>query len=239
MYSFTLGDAWGALPTLLAMSGFFVVALAVVWLVRWLIMWLFLWRNCRKRLALQSVETDKADGTIRKVWRELPHRTLGTYAHALIETLTVLGILTGLFFAAAIGGINMWQHSTSMSIISAIVIYAFTPGLQLWMAGYILRSTGKLALDEFWEVVGTGIGGRVEYIGMFEVELSAYDEEKQCAVFFTIPTLTVINGNLKRNPFRELHDPRVTMWSAPRHNSDRHWVGPTRGVPERAKEKDR
>lgn len=197
------------------MAGFFFVGALIVWLVKRALMWLFLRRYLRKRYALRRVDAvPRKDGTtrFRRCWREVPTHTYGSLMHVGIELLSVAGYLIAVYFSGSVGNVNVWQHSTSLSIILGIVSIVFMPALQQFGAGAIVLLTCKVAHGEYYEVNGTNIEGRVSSMSMWDVEFEVADKPTGAAVFHLVPMATILAATLTRNLTKEREAPRVTRW---------------------------
>lgn len=200
MFDFTLADAWGALPTLLAMGGFFLGGLAIILLIKWILKLIFLRKEYHTREVLVR---DGAGGTAR--WVEMPVNRLGSIIHLVIETLFIIAFFILVLFTFAIGNFNLWTSGIGTVGISLVGTYIFGIGLQQVGAGYFFLITNYMSYGEYWEMSGNQtVGGRVSYINPFFVEFEILDPEAQSAVYVRVPMTQIIGGMWVRNPLKEL-----------------------------------
>lgn len=206
MYTFTLGDAWSAIPTLLAMGGFFVLAIVLIVAFKKICNWLIDYSVAKQKYVLVKV-----DNGVRK-WKEASHSSVRSMLHVLLETIVFGLIVTAAFFAASIGNTNIWDSPIALSVIGMIVTYVFGSGLQQIGSGYFVYAFNGMVVGEYWETAGAhDLGGVVHRITIFYVEFARFDIEHQCACFLRIPMSTILNGSYERNMAKEMTAVEVTV----------------------------
>ena len=209
-YLFTLADAWGALPTLLAMAGFFLGAVLVLYLVKKALEYIFLRKERFKKYVLEQTKDKDAMGRIIKVWRKMPTTHYGSIMHLILETLFFMGLVIAALFAAAVGDVNIWQSPIASVGIGLIGTYIFGPGLQQVGSGYFFFLTNAMAVDEYWILIGGSIEGRVSRITPFFVELLSIDVNGHGRLHRVAMT-TAMAANWERSFYKESHEARVVM----------------------------
>jgi len=213
MYQYTLTDAVNSLPTLLAMGGFFLLAMVILLAGKILLKWVFLRNEMHKKYVLEKREINKETGKAECVWMEAPVHHYGSIAHLAIESFFFVGLIIAALFAFAIGDMNLWQSAIGSVGIGIIGTYVFGAGLQQIGAGYFFLLFNFMSYGEYWEQVGGGqLGGRVARVTAFFVEFEKLDPESQCALLERAAMISVVTGNWRRNYYKEEHEPRVTRW---------------------------
>lgn len=213
MYAYTLHDAWKSIPTLMAMAGFFLVAMLVLYIGKRILQWVFLGREMQRKYILEKRIVDKETGRVECIWVEAPVHHYGSVAHLVIETFFFLGMIIAALFAFAIGDMNLWQSAIGSVGIGIIGTYVFGAGLQQIGAGYFFLLFNFMEYGEYWEQVGGQMGGRVARITAFFVEFEKYDPESQSALLERAAMISIVTGNWRRNYHKEEHEPRVTRWN--------------------------
>jgi hypothetical protein len=210
MWAFTLADAWGALPTLLAMAGFFLGAVLVIYLVKKGLEWLLLPSERFKKYVLEDTQDRNGQGQVMKVWRKMPISHYGSIAHLVLETLFFAGILISALFAAAVGNLNLWESPIASVGIGLIGTYILGPGLQQLGCGYFFFLCNAMAVGEYWILIGGGVEGRVTRISPFFVEMMSVDAAKHGRLH-RVSMITVMTASWERSFFKEAHEPIVVM----------------------------
>jgi hypothetical protein len=156
MWNFTLGDAWGALPTLLAMGGFFLLCVVIILIVKKLLTALLL----GKEHNILWVRVGGSTKEHKDRWVDIERTGWGSFWHIVIETLVFFAFCVAILFCAAIGDINIWQSPISLTIFGAIFTFIFGPGLQQLGSGYFVFLFTKMRYGQYWEESGNPtVGG--------------------------------------------------------------------------------
>lgn len=206
MVQFTLGDAWGSLPTTLAMAGFFLGAVLMLFLVKKLLQVILL----RKEVSGRWVLIQHNEATHQDRWRREPVHRYGTLVHLALETLFFFGIGVAGLFAASVGDINIWATSIGSVGIGIIGTYVFGSGLQQVGSGYFMLLSNMISVGEYWEVCGRpGVEGFVTRITPTFIELEKRDEETNTARLVRIPAAQIVSGIMCRNYSKEADEQRV------------------------------
>lgn len=213
VYGFTLGDAWRALPTLLAMFGLFLGAVLILFLIKKLLELIFLSKQTSSKYTLErsTPHPDAAVKTIRKRWIQVPVHHLGSVLHILFETLFLAGIVVAAYFAAAVGDVNIWQNPLASTAIGIIITYVFSSGLVQVGSGYFVFLCNSICLGEYWQMSGTSIEGRVCRITPLFVELEAKDPEHGGALLHRATMTQVLTGTWTRNFYKEYNSDPVSI----------------------------
>lgn len=201
VYAFTLQDAGAALPTLLAMAGFFILCLLVLLIFRKIFSYIFFDRFMPQKYVL--VRCEKCREGTRAVWKKSSHSSLSSVGHLFIETVFFVGVIVASLFSASIGNVNIWDSPIALTIIGTIVAYIFGGGLQQVGSAYFVYAAVYMVVGEWWEETGTHEGGTVHRITPFFVEFARFDEEQQGAIFSRVPMSTILNGKFQRNMVKE------------------------------------
>jgi hypothetical protein len=215
MWSFTLGDAGGAIPTLLAMGGLFLTCLIVLYIVKKLV--LFMLNSCRKpytlhKFILKKQERVAGAKVVKKTWERTDntvHRFFN-YMHLIVESIFFIGIIVSVLFAAAVGNVNVWESPVAISVIGIAVTYIFASGLQQVGAGYFFYLNNLMTPGEWWTQIGGGIDGRVCNITPFFVEFESRDPEKGGALLQRASMMEIVTGRWQRNYRKESDEEPVT-----------------------------
>jgi hypothetical protein len=202
VYEFTLADAWGEFPIILAMLGFFVGGIVVLFAIKKLLQYFLLRREWQQRLAL--IDKTRRGKEWRNTWARVPIYHAGTIWHLLLETLFVVGIVACALFAASVGGINIWLSAGGALALSVVGTYVFGPGLQQLGAGYYVLLTNSVCVGEYWEVVGTPVEGFVSRITPGFIELENGDPDKGTAVLYRVPMASVAGREMRRDFQKEM-----------------------------------
>lgn len=208
MWSFTLGDAAGAIPTLLAMGGLFLACLFTLYIVKKIT--LLLLGCCRKQYTVQKwilKKQERVPGAkmAKLTWRSadsMTHRFFN-YTHLVVESLFFIGLMVSVLFAAAVGNVNVWESPVAISVIGIVFTYIFGSGLQQVGAGYFFYMNNLMTPGEYWERVGGGVGGRVCNITPFYVEFEAREPEYGGFLLQRASMMDVVTGNWQHNPRKE------------------------------------
>lgn len=215
MWSFTLGDASGAIPTLLAMGGIFLACLFALYIVKRLVVWML--NMCRRpytlhKYILKKQEPVKGAKLVKKTWERTDatvHRFFN-YMHLAVESLFFVGIVVSVLFVAAIGNINVWENPIAISMLGIVITYIFGSGLQQVGAGYFFYMNNLMTPGEWWSQIGGGIDGRVCSITPFYVEFEARDPEHGGALLQRSSMMDVVMGRWQRNYRKESDEEPVT-----------------------------
>lgn len=210
-FAFTLSDAWGGLPITLAIFGFFLGSLLILYFIKWVFEWIFLRRQQPGSYVLQKCE--KCKDRKKLYWKDVPHHSYGSIVHLIIETLFFCGIIVAAMFSAAVGNVNLWQSNLANVGIAAIATYVFGVGFQLFGSGLFFYLTNPMAYEEYWELVGQNIEGRVYYITPFYIYLGVMDPKSETARLIRVSQTQVINGNWSRDYNKELTAPIAFRWN--------------------------
>lgn len=207
---FTLGDAVGAIPTLLAASGIFLACI-IVWVVmKKLATWFLLREQQPKKYVLEASE--RKDGKLIKKWAVAPIHRMGSIIHLAIETVFFVGLLLIALFAGSVAGINVWASAVGALAISVMGTYIFGGGLQQVGSGYCVFVMNSVSYDEYWVVTGTPAEGWVVRITPFFIELESADTANNGAArMFRVPMSTVLGGIMERNYHKEKYGTRVSV----------------------------
>jgi hypothetical protein len=208
MYAFTLGDAVGSLPTLLAMGGMLIGCAVLVFSIKKLLEYILLPRERHCKYVLEEVDKDN-NGTRKTRWRKVAVKFYGSIVHLVLETLFFFGLVVSALFAAAIGDINIWQSPIGSVGIGLIGTYIFGPGLQQVGNGYFFFLTQAMEVGEYWVLVGGGIEGRVSRISPFFVEFMSIGEGH--GRLQRVSMSTVMGANWTRDFYKEKHEPIVVL----------------------------
>lgn len=215
MWSFTLGDASGAIPTLLAMGGLFLACLIALYIVKKFVV--FLLNSCRRPYTFQKWILKKQERVpnaklVKKTWERTDatvHRFFN-YMHLIVESLFFIGVMVSVLFAAAVGNVNVWESPVAISVIGIAITYIFGSGLQQVGAGYFFYMNNLMTPGEWWEQIGGGITGRVCNITPFYVEFESRDPERGGAVLQRSSMMDVVMGRWQRNYRKEADEEPVT-----------------------------
>ncbi len=207
LYTFTLQDAFAAIPTLLTMGAFFIIALILIIILKKILNWVVDRRTAKSKYVL--VRKGK-DG--KRHWKEDIHSSLQSMAHVAIETLVFGLIVVAAFFSASIGNVNIWESPIALSVIGMVITYIFGSGLQQIGSGYFVYAFNGMVVGEWWEVAGSHEqGGIVHRVTIWYVEFVRMDAESQCACFLRIPMQSILNGSFERNLYKEMNASEVTI----------------------------
>ena len=212
LYQYTLTDAVNSLPTLMAMGGFFLLAMLILIAGKTLLKWIFLGQEMHKKYILEKRDVNKETGKAECVWIEAPVHHYGSLAHLAIESFFFIGLIIAALFAFAIGDMNLWQSAIGSVGIGIIGTYVFGAGLQQIGAGYFFLLFNFMSYGEYWEQVGGVLGGRVARITVFFVEFEKFDPESQGALLERAAMISIVTGNWRRNYYKEENEPHVTRW---------------------------
>lgn len=208
-YEFTLSDAWGALPTLLAMAGFFLAGVIIVYVVKKFLEWFLLsivkHQQPRKYVVTRctTCPTDRSKSNLE--WEVVPTHSYGSIVHIVLEILFVLCIIIVALFAAAVGNVNLWQSPLAVSTLAIIVTYILASGLQQVGSGFFFFLQNFMSYGEYWEQVGSGgkMGGFVSRITPFYVEFESH--LNRVGVTIRVPMTTVLSSSWIRKYSEEFH----------------------------------
>lgn len=206
MYDFTIGDAWGALPTLLAMGGLFLLAVLIIFVIKKLAEWLLLCRQQRKKFVVVNRKNAGVEGKVIRVWRPFSRGYYGSIVHVVLETLFFVALIIAAFFAAAAGNVNIWESPVALSIITVVVTYIFGGPLQNVGNGWGVFISNSMVYGEYWRLEGAGIEGFVSYISPFFVELERIDKVSGGILIHRVTMTTVFNGNWTRDINKEKYE---------------------------------
>jgi len=210
MYYFTLSDAVGSLPTLLAMAGFFIACVIVVFAIKKALEWILLPRERHRKYVLENTGERDAQNRVIKVWRKMPVTHYGSIVHLALEGVFFIAIIISALFAAAIGNVNIWQSAIASVGIGIIGTYVLGIGLQQAGAGFFFFLTNAMSVNEYWILVGGGIEGRVSRITPFFVELMGLDTGRHGRLQ-RVSMMSVLSGNWERSFYKEAHEPVIVM----------------------------
>lgn len=210
MYEFTIMDAVGALPTLLAMAGVLIGCVLVLYLLKKLLEFILIPGERHQKYVLHTIEK-KTDGKIHKIWKKAEVHHIGSVLHLILETFFFVGLIVAALFAAAIGNVNIWESAIASVGIGIIGTYIFGPGLQQVGSGYFFFLNSAMSVGEYWELVGGGgVGGRVCRITAFFVEFMALGPDGH-GVLHRVSMTTIMSGNWIRNFYKEAQELIVVM----------------------------
>lgn len=207
-YAFALSDAWGSLPTLLAMGGMLIGCVLVVFLLKKLFEFVLLPRERNFKYVLENCDK-KTDGERKTTWRKVAVQHWGSVVHLILETLFFFGIIVSALFAAAIGDVNIWESPIASVGIGVIGTYIFGPGLQQVGSGYWFFLANAMVVGEYWILVGGGIEGRVSRITPFFVEFMSMSEGH--GRLQRVSMTTVMGAGWTRDFYKEKHEPIVVL----------------------------
>jgi hypothetical protein len=211
-YLFTVYDAWGALPTILAMVGIFIGMVAVMYGLKKLLEMGFLyWQQPKRRVVTKCTECPGKKGTFDLTWDPVHDSSLGSIAHVVLETLFATGIVVAALFAGAVGDVNIWQSPIAATGIAVIVTYILAGGLQQIGSGFFFFLQNLMVYDQYWELAGSpNVGGRIDRITPFYVEFIGIDAATRTTVSIRVPMTTVISSIWKRNYQKEKYELRYS-----------------------------
>lgn len=224
MISFTFGDAWSALPTLLAMGGFFLAGIFVLVIVRKLLQIVFLGSYTHKYI-IDHITRATVNGKpiSRREWVKAPTHSYGSMCNLVITSLFLVALAVLAVFTAALGGINIWSSPLASVGIGLIGTYVFGTGLQQIGSYYFVLWFGGMSYNEYWELVGSRVSGRVSRITPFFVEFEAKDCESQSTCMYRVSMTTVLNGQWKRKYKEEMHSAPVSLDVLPENIRNKNW----------------
>jgi small-conductance mechanosensitive channel len=207
---FTIGDAWGSLPTLFAMAGVFLGCVLLIYLIKKLLEYIFLPKERWKKYVLEETKEKNAQGRVIKQWRKMDSSRYGSIWHLVLETLFAFGLVISALFAAAIGNVNIWQSAIASIGVGAIATYVLGNGLQQLGSGFFMFLNNAISVGEYWVLVGQQIEGRVTRITPFFIEMMALDSGGH-GCMHRVSMSTALNSNWQRNFYREAHEPTIVM----------------------------
>ena len=213
MYTYTISDAWFALPTLLAMGGTLLGGLLLFYLIKKGLEHIILRGELPKKWVLQQCERTK-DGTkiTRRKWVQVPYCWFGSAKHLFLETLFFFFVVILCIFCASIGNVNLVESPIALALIGTIFAYIFGSGLSQVGAAYFIFLMNSMSVNEWWSICGTPQqGGRVWRITPFFIEFLRVDEESLGAVFVRVPMTSVMGEKWERNIYKEQNSPIVEM----------------------------
>lgn len=208
VYNFTLADAWGSLPNLILMGAIFAASVLIIAIVRRLLLFIFLPKERQRKFVLEQIT--KQDGQVIKRWRPVPTYHWGSIAHVIAESVFFVGFVLAALFSAAVGNVNLWESPITSLSISLVGTYVFSTGLQQFGAYFFFALSNAMDAGEYWELIGSGIGGRISRISPFFVEFMLLGPEGH-GVLHRVSMMTVMTGNWQRNFYKEKHEPEIMM----------------------------
>lgn len=214
VYSYTLEEAFAATPRILLMIAMFLAILIGAFLVKKLLEFIFFRRYMREKFMLKEHYTVTEGGKpeLAKRWTHVPTQHWASIGHLILETLFVSMIMFAAIFACAMGGIEFWTTAVGVGLFGVVLAYTFGAGLQQAGAAYFCYLMNSVAYDEWWELEGSKAAGRVVRITPFFVELESEDPETHSACLYRVPMLTILNGILRRDYYKEANAPQVSFY---------------------------
>ncbi len=206
MYEFTLADAWGALPTLFAMGGLFLLGCVIIFVVKKLLEWLLLCKQQRKKYILINQRDNQDKKTITRVWRPFSRGYYGSIVHVCLETLFFVALIIAAFFAAAAGNVNIWDSPLALSVVGIIITYIFANPLQNVGSGWGVFITNAFVYGEYWVLEGSQIEGFISYISPFNIELERINKITGGIMIHRVSMVTAFNGNWTRDVHKEIFE---------------------------------
>lgn len=221
MYEFTLADAWGALPTLLAMGGLFLLSCVIIFVVKKLIEWLLLCGQQRKKYVLINTQHDpKTDMVVKRIWRPFSRGSYGSIVHVCLESMFFIALVIAGFFACSVGGVNIWESPLALSAVTIVITYIFGSVLQSAGSGWGVFITNSFVYGEYWVMEGSNIEGFVGYMNPFHMELERIDQVTSCIKIHRVSMLTAFTANWTHDIHKEKHEKHPSKWEVPASNKD-------------------
>lgn len=172
-------------------------------LISWLILYLgdCCLTSCGKKASLvrpwQSFKYGGATSTSKR-----------SYARLGIILTCIVILVGGFWIAFAFAGVSFWNVIFGYGIVTLVTTYAFGSALQSAGAYVLISMTNKIHEDDWLEIVGMPLEGRVTAINILWVELEFID--LQCSEkslrHMQIPTVYFITNAIRRNFSRENPD---------------------------------
>jgi hypothetical protein len=126
-------------------------------------------------------------------------RRCGRSAGRLIIIVLAVGVgIIGFWIAASTAGVSFFSIVLSYGILGIVLTYSFGSGLQSSGAYFLIALTDKLSEDWYIEIIGTGIEGFVNTIGIIWVELEHLSPVTKELQIIHVPTLMIISSPLRR-----------------------------------------
>ncbi len=131
-------------------------------------------------------------------------RRCGKSAGRLFVLLFAILVGTGGFWIACnTAGVSFWNILLAYGILTLIISVAFSDGLRN-LGGYIMIAwTNKISEDEYIELIGMPIEGRIVEINILDVKMDVYNAATQKWKIRTVPTSYFISSAYDRDPEKE------------------------------------
>lgn len=188
--------------------GWYLVSLAVACgaiLVSWIIIYLGdCCLNCKK-------------ASLTRPWESFlyTHRVSSrrSYARLIVILMAILILVGGFWIAFAFAGVSFWNVIFGYGIVTLIATYAFGPSIQAAGAYVLISMTNKIHEDDWLEIVGMQVEGRVTAINILWTELEYIDTKcsNESIRHVQVPTHFFITNIIRRHFARENAAPCVPV----------------------------
>ena len=217
IYEFTVSDAFLSLPQLVAMAGFFLSGLLVMWILKKLLEFFLLILPGNEDRSVYAVDAYKKT---ERHWTYLTSSRAGNWFHLIIETVFISGVFVVCLFTGAIGNVKIWESPVAVASLSIVISYIFAPGLNQMGAGFFCFLFTMMPHNQYWEMTSGELGGFVKSATPIYVELESIHPHTKTALVVRVPMVTVIAATWQRNIHKEVHTRRVLSTYKPREYAD-------------------
>lgn len=181
--------------------GWYMISLAVAFgaiIASWII--IYLGDRCLNRKKSSLSKPWESFNQINKV---SPRRS---YARLIIVLLAIIILVGGFWIAFAFAGVSFWNVILGYGIVTLIATYAFGPAIQAAGAYLLISMTNKIHEDDWIELVGMPVEGRVLAINIMWTELEYIDVKGDTTSLraMQVPTNLFISNIIRRNFSREV-----------------------------------